>query len=65
MRYADVADAGAVALNLIYGELKLGCMTIRLQRGCVEPFSEIRIGGKKYRVDFSRRHKVLVVSEVQ
>ena len=65
MRYADVTDAGAETLNLIYGELKQGCKTIRLQRGYMEPFSEIRIGEKKYRVDFIRWNKVFVVSEVQ
>mgnify|MGYP006387269911 FL=1 len=65
MRYAAVTDAGAETLNLIYGELKQGCKTIRLQRGYMEPFSEIRIGEKMYRVDFNRWNRVFVVSEVQ
>lgn len=65
MRYASVTDTGTETLNLIYGNIKQGSKTIRLQRGYVEPFNEVRIGEKTYRVDFSRWNKVFVVSEVQ
>ena len=68
MRYADITDAGMDVLNLIYGELKQGCYTVRLQNHYNEPFSRIRIGKKLYRVDFERklrRKHTFVVSEVQ
>lgn len=67
-RYADVTDAGAETLNLIYGEIRQGIYTIRLQAHYNEPFDNIRIGQKTYRSDFERklrRGHVFVVSEVQ
>ena len=64
-RYADVTDAGTETMNLIYGTIKQGVKTIRLQQPYKEPFDNIRIGNKQYRVDFSRHLKVFVISEVQ
>lgn len=67
-RYADITDAGTETLNLIYGEIRQGVYTIRLQSHCTEQFDRIRIGRKVYRSDFERklrRGHVLVVSEVQ
>lgn len=64
-RYASVTDTGASVLNLVYGAIKQGCLTIRLQRPYFEPFDNIRIGEKIYNVDFARRGKSFVVSEVQ
>ena len=67
-RFADITDAGAETLNLIYGEIRLGVYTIRLQSHYTEPFDRIRIGRKVYRSDFARklrRGHVFVVSEVQ
>lgn len=66
--YASVTDSRAETLNLVYGELKQGCFTIRLQNIYRKPFSYIRIGEKRYRVDFSRKLRlkhIFVVSEVQ
>lgn len=62
---ASVTDSGVQTLQLIYGELREGSKTIRLQRPYTDPFDRIRIGGKVYRVDFSRHQRSFVVSEVQ
>ena len=64
-RYADVTDSGVDTLNLVYGEIKQGSKTVRLQRAYNERFDRIRIGNKTYRVDLARRGKSFVVSEVQ
>ena len=64
-RFANVTDTGAQQLQLIYGALKQGSLTIRLQRPFTEPFSRVRVGNTVYKVDFSRRGKNFVVSEVQ
>ncbi len=64
-RYADVTDSGVETLNLVYGEIKQGSKTVRIQRAYNEPFDRIRIGDKTYRVDLARRGKSFVVSEVQ
>lgn len=68
MRYASVTNAGVSTLNLLFGELKQGCLTIRLQNPYDKPFDRIRIGLTFYRVYFTRHLKTkhtLVVSEVQ
>ena len=64
-RYADITNSGVETLKLIYGELKQGSLTIRLQRPYTGAFDRIRIGDKVYSVDFSRGGKTFVVSEVQ
>lgn len=68
MRLASVTSTGAVTLNLIYGELKQNCYTVRLQNAYNKPFDRIRIGEKVYRVDMARplrTKQTFVVSEVQ
>lgn len=62
---ASVTDSGVQTLQLIYGELRQGSKTIRMQRPYTDPFDRIRIGDKTYRVDFARHQKSFVVSEVQ
>ena len=61
-RYAAITDTGTETLQLIYGELKQGSLTIRLQRPFNGVFDRIRIGeGKKaksYRVDKSRSREL-------
>lgn len=64
-RFASVTDTGEETLKLIYDTLKQGSLTIRLQRPYTKPFDTIQVDEKTYRVDFSRRKKVFVVSEVQ
>lgn len=67
-KFASVTDSGINTLNLIYGTIKEGCKTIRLQNIYRAPFNRVRIGEKTYRVDFQRllrcKH-ILVCSEVQ
>lgn len=69
-KYAAITDTGTETLQLVYGELKQGCLTIRLQHPYESAFDRIRIGegetAKFYRVDKSRLHKrVFIVSEEQ
>lgn len=67
-QYASITDSGVETLNLIYGGIKQGCKTVRLQTPYKKPYSRMRIGDTLYRVDFARplRSKaVFVVSEVQ
>lgn len=64
--YASVTDSGIETLRLVYGEIKQGSYTIRLQRSYTESFDCIRIGAKTYHADMARLNKrVFVVSEVQ
>ena len=63
--FADITDSGAAMLQLVYGKLKQGSFTIRLQRPYKEAFDHIRIGDKIFNADFVRGCKVFVVSEVQ
>lgn len=68
MRYASVTETGIETLNLIYGEIKQGVKTIRLQNHYSKPFDRIRIGEKVYRVDRARPLRLkytLICSEVQ
>ena len=64
-RWADITDSGSDTLNLVYGGIKQGSLTVRIQRPYKKPFNFIRIGDKTYRVDLSRRNRAFVVSEVQ
>lgn len=64
-RYADVTESRTETLQLVYGEIKQGSLTIRLQNPIYSPIDSIKIDNKKYRVDWSRRNRVFVVSEVQ
>lgn len=66
--FASVTDSSTDTLNLIYGEIKQGCFTVRLQNIYRKPFDRIKIGEKLYRVDFSRKLRlkhIFVISEVQ
>ncbi len=67
-KYASVTNSGTDTLNLIYGELKQGSLTIRIQNHYDEPFDRIRINEKIYKVDMARRllsKHIFIVSEVQ
>lgn len=68
-KFANVTDSKEETMQLIYGSLKQGCLTIRLLRCYEKAFDRIRVGEKEYHVDWSRKFKtgkhVLVVSEVQ
>lgn len=65
---ASVTDSGAETMRLIYGEIKQGSLTIRLQNHYTGAFDRIRVGSKIYAVDMSRKLRtghVFVVHEVQ
>lgn len=66
--FASVTNSTTETLNLVYGSIKQGSYTVRLQNIYRKPFDRIRIGEKTYKVDFSRKLKlkhIFVVSEVQ
>lgn len=66
-RYASVTETGIETLNLIYGEIKQGVKTVRLQNYYDKPFDRVRIGNKAYKVDKARPLRLkytLIVSEV-
>ena len=68
MRYADVTDTRTDVLQIVYGDLRQGSKTIRIQNSYTDEFDRIRIGDKRYRVDYSRTlrtKETFVVSEVQ
>lgn len=65
---ASVTDTGTDTMNLVYGSVKQGSKTVRLQTHYKKPFDRIRIGNALYRVDFERKLRtkhVFVVSEVK
>lgn len=67
-RYASVTNTGEDTLNLVYGEIRQGVVTVRLQTHYSEPFDRLRIGDKVYRCDRARPLRLkftLVCSEVQ
>ena len=67
-KFASVTDTSAQTLQLVYGDIRQGSLTIRLQTHYEAPFDRISVDGKLYRVDRQRklrRGHVFVVSEVQ
>lgn len=67
-KWANVTDAGADAMQLIYGQLRQGAIVIRI-RGAVDPDMDyIMVGGKKYSPDMVRtlrQEQTFTCSEVQ
>lgn len=66
--FASVTDSSTETLKLVYGSIKQGCHTVRLQNIYRKPFDRIRMGEKVYKVDFSRKLRlkhIFVISEVQ
>ena len=66
-RYAAVMDTRTETMQLVYGELKQGSLTVHIQNHYTDPFDRIRIGETHYRVDLRRRLRVkesFVLSEV-
>lgn len=67
-RFASITNTGEETLNLVYGELRQGVVTVRLQTHYSRPFDRLRIGDKVYRCDRARPLRLkftLVCSEVQ
>lgn len=64
--YASVTDTGENALKIVYGALKEGSQTVRLQHSYTKAFDFLRIGDKVYKVDAAKlKKRVFIVSEVQ
>lgn len=67
--YASVTDTGLDTLHLVYGEIRQGVKTVRIQGHHEEPFDYILIGGVRYHVDKRRtlrtKETFIVSSEVQ
>ena len=52
--WANVSDTGTERMQLIYGALKQGAITVRIQGKYDETFDYIQVGDKKYNVDAFR-----------
>lgn len=67
IRYGSVTDTSVEMLRLVYGSIRQGSKTIRLQNHYEGAFDYIKVGAKKYRVDHREPKAVkdvFVVSEV-
>lgn len=65
---ASVTDTGAQAMNLEYGKIKQGSLTIHIQNYYPEAFDYIEYRGRKYSVDRGgklRTKGYYIVSEAQ
>jgi hypothetical protein len=66
--YGSVMDTNTQTMNLVYGGIRQGSLTVHIQNHIDVPFDQLIINGKKYRVDYSRRLRTkqsFIVSEVQ
>lgn len=66
--HASVNDTGMTTMNIVYGAIKQGSVTVRIQGRYAQPFDHIRIGDKRYKVDNVIRLSKLeayILSEVQ
>lgn len=66
-RLASVVETSDEMMTLIYGKMKQGSITIHLQNPYTAPFSYIKYGDNKYRVDKAgayRQKCYFVCSEV-
>ena len=64
---ASVMDTSTKTMQLIYGTIKQGSLTIHIQNHWNEAFNFIRIDKKQYKVDYSRKLRtkhIIVISEV-
>ena len=52
--WANVSDTGTERMQLIYGNLKQGAITVRIVGKYDEEFDYIEVEGKKYNVDAFR-----------
>ena len=68
MAMASVMDTKTQTMMQIYGQIRKGSLTCHIQNIYQKPFDYIRIGAKRYKVDYSRRLRTkesFVLSEVQ
>lgn len=67
-KQASVMDTTTQKMQVVYGMIKQGSLTLQLQNHYDHPFDQIRIGNKIYKVDYSRKlrtKQTFIVSEVQ
>lgn len=67
MRYASAMDTKTEMLKLVYGSIKQGSLTLHIQNHYKKEFDFIRIGEKRYQVDYTRKlrtKQTFIVSEV-
>lgn len=67
-RWANVSDQGTERMNLLYGGLRQGALTVRIQNGYNQPFDYMEVDGRRYNVDHRktfRRDAAFEVSERQ
>lgn len=67
LRYASIMDTKAEMLKLVYGSIKQGSLTLHIQNHYKKAFDFIRIGEKRYQVDYTRKlrtKQTFIVSEV-
>lgn len=65
---ASVMDTRTETMMQVYGQIRQGSLTCNIQNIYEKPFDHIRIGAKKYKVDYSRRLRTkesFILSEVQ
>lgn len=68
MAMASIMDTKTQTMMQVYGQIKQGSLTCHIQNIYQKPFDYIRIGAKRYKVDYSRRLRIkesFILSEVQ
>lgn len=66
-KMASVMDTRAEIMQIVYGGIRQGSVTVQLQNHYQKPFDRIRIGNTTYRVDYTRKLRVkqtFILSEV-
>ncbi len=54
-RQASIMDTTTQMMQLVYGMIKQGSLTIQLQNHYDQPFDQIRVGNTIYKADHSRK----------
>ena len=57
-KMASVMDTRAEIMQIVYGGIRQGSVTVQLQNHYQKPFDRIRIGNTTYRVDYTRKLRV-------
>lgn len=67
VRYASVMDTRTETMQLVYGEIREGSLTVHLPQPYRAPFDRIRVGDRVFHVDYRRDLRVkqsFLLSEV-
>lgn len=57
-KMASVMDTREEIMQIVYGGIRQGSVTVQLQNHYQKPFDRIRIGNTTYRVDYTRKLRV-------